>query len=105
MCIIVDANVAHEFGRTSTDEAGAILEWLMNGGGVVAAGGKVKKELVQTRFKNIYHTLLVAGKLYQYDDKEVNLAEANIIAKKSLRSDDAHVLALAQVSLCRLLFS
>jgi hypothetical protein len=105
MCIIVDANVAHEFGRQFTVEALAIFEWLMKDGGTIAAGGRVKRELVKTRFRNIYHTLLLAGRLYQYDDNEVDRDEANVIAQLDLRSDDPHVIALARISLCRLLFS
>ena len=104
MCIIVDANTAHEFGRALTEEALAIFEWLMRDGGTIAAGGRVKRELVKTRFRNIYHTLLLAGRLYQYDD-EVDRVEANVMAQLHLRSDDPHVIALARVSLCRLLFS
>jgi hypothetical protein len=105
MCIIVDANTAHEFGRALTEEALAIFEWLMRDGGTIAAGGRVKRELVKTRFRNIYHTLLLAGRLYQYDDDEVDRVEANVMAQLDLRSDDPHVIALARVSLCRLLFS
>jgi hypothetical protein len=100
---MVDANVAHEFGRT--EEAQAIVNWLMDHGGIVAVGGRLKRELIQTRFKRLYRVLLLAGKLYQYDDKEVDRAEAIIIAQRKLKSDDPHVIALAQVSWCRLLFS
>jgi hypothetical protein len=105
MCIIVDANVAHEFRGTFTDEALAIRDWLIEDGGIIAAGGRLKKELLRTSFKNIYLTLLQAGRLYQYDDKEVSRAEASVNAKQNTRSDDAHIIALAQVSLCRVLFS
>jgi hypothetical protein len=105
VCIIVDANVAHEFRGAFTDEALAILDWLMEDGGIIAAGGRLKKELLRTSFKNIYLTLLQAGRLYQFDDKEVNRVETSVTAKQYLKSDDAHIIALAQVSLCRLLFS
>ena len=85
MCIIVDANTAHEFGRALTEEALAIFEWLMRDGGTIAAGGRVKRELVKTRFRNIYHTLLLAGRLYQYDDDEVDRVEANVMAQLDLK--------------------
>ncbi len=105
MCIIIDANVAHEFGRAFTEEALAIFEWLMRDGGTVATGGRLKRELIQTNFKEIYHALLLAGRLYQYNDNEIDRAERAVITGKTLRSDDPHVIALAQISLCRLLFS
>lgn len=103
--MIIDANVAHEFGRTISAEAQAIFEWLTNEGGTIAAGGRVKRELVQTRFRRIYHALLLAGRLYQYDDREVDRAEAHAISQGNLRSDDPHVIGLARISSCRLLFS
>lgn len=105
MCIIVDANVAHEFNAPLTEEASNVYHWLMNDGGVIAAGGKLKRELVATNFRNIYQALLLAGRLYQYDDNEVDRAEVRIVKKGGLRSNDPHVIALARVSRCRLLFS
>ena len=71
MCIIVDANVAHEFGKPFTHEALAIRDWLMEDGGTIVSGGKLKKELLQTSFKSVYLTLLQAGRLYQYESSGI----------------------------------
>src|SRR5258707_5959470 len=105
MCIIVDANVAHEFNAPLTEGASNIFQWLMNDGGVIATGGRLKRELVATNLRNVYQTLLLAGRLYQYNDNEVDRIEVRIVDKGGLRSNDPHVIALARVSQCRLLFS
>src|SRR6266576_156055 len=106
MCIIIDANVAHEFvGDEPTEAATIILDWIKRSAGIVATGRRVREELLRTRFRGIYQTLLLAGRLYQYHDAEITRQEAEIQNQGQLVSDDPHVIALSIVSGCRLLFS
>ena len=105
MCIIIDANVAHEF-TPPTEDAQVVLTWLTRKGGVIAVGGKLKRELLTVaKFRALYQRLVQAGRLYRYDDNEVDGAESKVRRELALVSDDHHVIALAQISHCRVLFS
>src|SRR6516162_799863 len=103
MCIIIDANVGNEFGPLS-DEVLCVYEWLV-GGGRVAVGGRLKAELLRTKFRNVYQPLLLAGRLLEYPATEVNQVEQQLVQSGKMRSDDHHILALARVSEARTLFS
>ena len=105
MCIIIDANVAHEVIGSPTDAGRRVYVWLVDEAGIVATGGRSRTELLKTRFREIYQTLLLAGKLYRYSDEEVDETEIAVSQTGRLISDDPHVIALALVSRCRLLFS
>lgn len=103
MCIIIDANVGNEFVPL-TDDARGVFEWLM-AGGRVAAGGRLKTELLKTKFRDIYQTLLLAGRLVEYAANEVNRMEKKVKNANACTSNDHHVIALARVSDARTLFS
>jgi hypothetical protein len=103
MCIIIDANVGNEFGPL-TDEARCVYEWLV-AGGHVAVGGRLKMELLKTKFRYLYQQLLIAGRLIEYATPEVNQVERELTRSQVMRSDDPHVIALARVSHARTLFS
>jgi len=105
MCIIVDANVVHEFILPTADSQ-VILSWLTKQGGVMASGGRLKEELLAVvKFRSLYQALLLAGRLYQYADQDVNAAERHARQDTSLVSDDPHVIGLARVSNSRVLFT
>jgi hypothetical protein len=111
MCIIIDANVVHEFLPVSEDiplseDAEVVFSWLTRRGGVMAVGGRLKREILAVaKFRTLYQRLVLAGQLYQYDDNEVDSAEGVARRNLALVSDDPHIIALAQISECRLLFS
>lgn len=103
--MIIDANVAHEFAPPTPDAA-AVLDWLRKRGGMVAAGGRLKRELQAVRtFRALYQALVLAGRLYQYDDGAVDAAEDAARTDANIVSNDAHIIGLARVSGSRLLFS
>jgi hypothetical protein len=104
MCIIVDANVGHEFYPLS-DDARVVYRWLQDGNGVIVVGGRVRRELFNTGFRRIVRTLQLAGRLFQCDDAQVDAQETKVGHEFELRSDDPHVIALARVSRARVLFS
>jgi hypothetical protein len=103
MCIIIDANVGNEFGPL-TDDARCVYEWLI-AGGRVATGGRLKTELLRTKFRNLYQPLLLAGRLLEYANNEVDRMEGELRQGNTCTSDDAHIIALARVSDSRTLFS
>jgi hypothetical protein len=103
MCIIIDANVGNEFGPL-TDDARVVYEWVSSGGRI-AAGGRLKTELLKTKFRNLYRQLMLAGRLLEYTTNDVNLVEQEVSRLPDITSDDPHVIALARVSDARTLFS
>lgn len=105
MCIIIDANVVHEFTPLSED-AQAVFTWLTRRGGVMAVGGRLKRELLAVaKFRPLYQRLVQAGRLYQYDDREVDNAESAARSNPRLVSNDPHIIGLACISNSRVLFS
>jgi hypothetical protein len=103
MCIIIDANVADEIVATS-DDAKPILRRIQAGRLKMVAGHKLKRELMRTRFRGLYQQLVLAGKLTEFTDQQIEKA-ANEIDRKLLASNDLHVLGLARASGARILFS
>ena len=103
MCVIIDANVGNEFGPL-TDDARGIYEWVI-AGGRIASGGRLKTELLRTKFRQLYQPLLLAGRLIEYEGSEVKGVEKELIQSDLCNSDDPHVIALARVSDARTLFS
>jgi hypothetical protein len=104
MCLIVDANAGATIAN-SDSEAGPILEWLDNGTGTLAIGGYLSIELSQNRKlwrKLIEYSRSGACKIYSTTKVEEQYSK---IDHSKMESNDIHVLALARVSGCRLLFS
>jgi hypothetical protein len=100
--IIIDANVGHEFGK-KTPQAKMIGRWLVSKGRV-ATGGKNLKELVLTPARELLLQLERAGRVIKISEDALTKKETEIGAEL-IRSDDPHILALAVISRCRLLFS
>jgi hypothetical protein len=109
MCIIIDANVSHElFPRNEsisvTEDAKPVLKRIQEGTLIIVIGHQLKIELLKSRFRNLYKQLLLAGSLVEFSDDEVN-PRYEIVRGMECKSNDQHVLALAQVSGARILFS
>lgn len=106
MCAIIDKNVLHEsFGEQTTQAGTGFRKWLNREGSLVV-GGKLAQELNQNRaFWNWRGQAILAGRLQAIDDDAVNSREAELMATANLRSNDAHVIAVAQLGGARLLFS
>ena len=107
MCAIVDANVAHEVFGPSTPPAGReFLDWLSKGRGRLVVGGKLHKELKRSKdFGEWAREFTLAGKMRVVDASEVNARTNHVRSEGACASDDPHVVALAQVSGARLLYS
>jgi hypothetical protein len=104
MCLIIDANSAHTLFDDSV--IGSFIRTaLVNGDLKAAFGGRVKLELLGTRIKAIYVQFRLSGAFVEYDDADCDRAERLYAQHPRVRSDDPHVLGLADVSGCRLLLS
>ena len=111
MCAILDTNAAHEvFGSNAgqaTEAGGRFFRWLSRGKGNLVVGGKLKQELDQgvPQFRMWANQAILAGQLVNIDDNCVNNKTREVEEHDELQSDDPHIIALAQVSGARLLFS
>lgn len=108
MCAIVDASVIGEvFGRarSRTPAAQKFFEWLNAGTGILVIGGKLRNELEKSRvFRDWSLTAIRAGKLRSFNDDEVD-SRTHQLSEFIRERDDPHVIALAQISGARLLYS
>jgi hypothetical protein len=104
MCIIVDANSAHHVAK-QTEDGKPVVKWLLKGRGGLIVGGKIKRELDRAGFGPTMLVLDRAGRLKKLDDSQVDDLAAKITKGGSCRSNDGHVLAVAIMSGCRLLFT
>ena len=108
MCAIVDANVAHEvFGPNPPPAGDGFFQWIMNGRGHLVAGGKLLEELERSsgEFRQWASQAVQAGTMTIVGEDELETRTRQVEANGEHQSDDPHVLALAQVSGARLLYS
>lgn len=106
MCAIVDANVANEvFGPNQSPAGEKFYDWINKATGRLVVGGKLLEELRKgsPRFVEWASALGEAGKMRTMNEDQVN-AKAEEIKSKCV-SDDSHIIALAQISGARLLFT
>lgn len=109
MCIIVDANQLGRFLAEPPDsDATPIRQWLdrSRGGGVLvySTSGKFAKEIgPKARIKLANYAR--AGKARLVPADRLAEEEERLRTSGQLRSDDAHVLALARESRARVLFT
>lgn len=109
MCAIVDANVVHEvFGSERPPAGKGFFDWINTGNGHLVVGGKLENELRgNTGFKGWAQTARRAGhlRMIQVDDGKVNAKTEELERDGTCRSNDTHVIALAQIGRARLLYS
>lgn len=102
MPLIIDANVANEC-LIPTPDAEPVIRGLMNGKIRCVSGQRHKAEMLACRFRSIYRQLLLAGRLTEFPEEQIDAAERDL--PQPLASDDPHILALAIASGARVLFS
>lgn len=108
MCAIVDANVAHEVFGSNLPNAGArFFDWIENGTKRLVVGGKLREELEQSSedFRKWARVAVRTGKIRIVNNNDVDERARGIEETGGYKSDDPHILALAQVSGARLLYS
>ena len=111
MCAIVDANVVGELWDNSSSAAGqGFRRWIEGPNGRLVVGGQLTQELGSTKAARWLRELDRVGKLTSVDDEYVGRRAASLkrlpmSGAGSCRSNDHHVIALAQISGARMLFS
>ncbi len=107
MGAILDANVAHEvFSDFDRPEAGKhFFDQINSGDGVLVAGGRLLQELLKTSARRNVNEAFRSGRIKRIDDQKVNALTEKIQNEENIQSDDPHILALAQASGARLLYS
>ena len=108
MCAIVDANVVSEvFGSNLPPAGEKFFDWLNQGSGRLVVGGKLLEDLEQgsAEFRRWGQEAQLAGRMRIANKSEVDARTEQIQSEGAIRSNDPHVIALAQVSGARLLYS
>lgn len=108
MCAIVDADVAHEVFSSNPSEAGdKFFGWINKGSGRLVAAGKLLEELEagSPEFRDWGSQAVLSGKMRTLKESEVSARTERIEHERRHRSNDAHILAVAQISGARLLYT
>ena len=107
MCGILDANVAGDvFGLNSTAAGDMFFDWINSDGGCLVVGGMLWDELgANGDFLEWASDAERAGRLRRISYQAVDAQTDKLVAQGVCRSNDAHVIALAQVGRVRLLYT
>ena len=107
MCAILDANVAAQvFGADRPAAGQAFFEWIDSGLGRLVIGGKLRRELDRTRaFREWRLQAVLAGRVMLLSDEAVDGRARQLEQESACRSDDEHVVAVAQLGGARLLYT
>jgi len=106
MCILIDACVRDRvFGEMPEPDAQPVLDWVQRAGGAIVVGGKLYDELKRSRRARAQiDEWKRTGKARVPAADRLARADAEV-AKLSLRSNDAHIIALARASGARTLYT
>lgn len=107
VCAILDANAASAvFGRDKGGAAKKFLEWISFGPGSLVVGGELRQELEKIaacgKWLQQNHN---AGRARFENDSLVDERASELEQHEACLSDDPHVIALAQISGARLLYT
>jgi hypothetical protein len=95
--------------RFLTERGGGepVLRWLLDPkkrAGLIL-GGKLAEELIKAGFRATLIELNRAGRLHRVADNDLERREAELLAQASCVSNDVHVVALALMTGCLLVFT
>ena len=108
MCAIVDASVVSEvFGHERSPAGVAFFKWLNSGKTRLVVGGELRTELYKgsTIFRQWAVEAYRSNILNDVDDVKVDGRAKQLVNDRSCKSNDSHVIALAQLGGARLLYS
>ncbi len=108
MCAIVDLNVANEvFGPGPCPSGEKFLDWIKKGSGRLVVGGELLEELESNSpsFRKWAAMAVNSAKMRIVNRGRVDARSEELREGQTLESDDPHVIALAQVSGARLLYT
>ncbi len=106
MCAIVDVNVSHEVFGDNRPEAGErFFKSLSSGTLRLVVGKKLLDELKDWKAQHWIQQAILAGIVQQETSDTVDDIEEGLQERGRCRSNDTHIIALAQISGARLLYS
>ena len=107
MCAILDANVAGQvFGARRPAAGERFFEWIDSGRGRLVIGGRLRRELDRnSEFRDWRRGAVLAGRVTLLNDEAVDGRATELGRENACRSNDEHVVAVAQLSGARLLFT
>ena len=119
MCAIIDNDVISEvFGdEKGRPKAGQQFRKKIDSGKIsLVLGGKLRSEITHREFRRWWRVAIAAGRVFNANDAEVEQLTEELDAEveqlteelensKSCKSNDKHIIALAQVSGARLLYT
>lgn len=108
MCAIVDRNTVGEFLKQKHDAAKGFYQWLVNQGNIVVGGEELREALYErsdAKERQFVGELRSAGKIIEKKDSKVEKRAIELREIDLCVSDDEHIIALAQISGARLLYS
>ena len=108
MCAILDANVVSEVFGSDRPAAGiGFFAWISAGKGHLVVGGKLLEELDKgsNSFSAWGREARLAGKMWVEDEGKVKERAEQLCTAGTCKSNDLHIIALAQVSGTRRLYS
>ena len=108
MCAILDTNVRDQvFGSNRTQAGRVFFKWINTGKGHLVVGGKLLAELRKNSesFNRWAKVAISYGRMSIEDDESIRIQTKKLQVEALCRSNDHHIIALAQISGTRLLFS
>ena len=107
MCAIIDASVVRNlFGNHPTGAGKKFLHWVMAGPARLAIGGHLYEEMKrEPNARSWFYTSVGRGAVHRIGEDKITERQRHLERTEQLRSNDAHVIALAQLSGARLLYS
>lgn len=107
MCAIIDANVSSEvFGRNQSEAGREFLRRINSESLRLVVGGKLLSELAEVGGAREWMQQAIQSARIRVEEEDVVTSRAEELHKNhECRSDDPHIIALAQISGARLLYS
>ena len=106
MCAILDTNVVHDVFSSDQPSAGKeFFKWINSGIGRLVVGGKLLEELNKKSARVWARRALNRGLISRVSEGKVRERTEKLQNEGLCRSDDPHVIALAQLSGARLLYT
>ena len=110
MCVILDTNsVSEVLGQEKSTPGADFFNWIMKGGIKLVVGKTLLGELSRgSRFRNWYSNAFRTGKAVRISSKDDDEAEKRckqLLQQGKCKSNDQHIIALAQISGARLLYT
>ena len=108
MCIIIDANRMDRFFTDPlSNEVKPIHKWIGTKYGIIAYStyGKLRDELEKGNKKDKFQEMSRSGRAIFINSEKIKLEQKRLEKIGNYKSDDVHILALANVSGARVLYT